>query len=118
MRYRKLDATGDFSFGHGELDYYQDNAEAVAQAVKTRLALWAGEWFLDNQEGMPWGLKVLGKNQATDYDPLIRLRILETSGVVSVESYESAWDEDTRKLSIAVTIATRYGRAQLNTFFQ
>lgn len=109
MRYRKLDQNGDFTFGHGGLDYYQDCPEAAAQAVRTRLALWEGEWFLDEREGTPWGLRVLGKNQAKDYDPLIRLRILETQGVESLENYESAFDENTRKLSIKAEINTIYG---------
>lgn len=114
MRYRKLDNTGDFCFGHGNLDYYQDCPEAVAQAVKTRLALWAGEWFLDQEEGTPWGLRVLGKNRAEDYDPLIRLRILETQGVSSISSYESVWDADSRALAIDVTIDTIYGATSVS----
>lgn len=117
MRYRKLDNSGDFCFGHGNLDYYQDCPEAVAQAVKTRLALWAGEWFLDQEEGTPWGLRVLGKNQAADYDPLIRQRILQTRGVESLENYESVFDENSRHLSIAATIRTIYGPASLNLIF-
>ena len=118
MRYRKLDKNGDFVFGHGELDYHRDSPEAVAQAVMTRLKLWSGEWFLDNQEGTPWGVRVLGKHDAADYDPLIRLRILETPGVESLESYESSWEENSRRLAISATINTVYGQASLNTFFQ
>lgn len=118
MRYRKLDQNGDFVFGHEELDYYQDSPEAVAQAVKTRLMLWAGEWFLDSQEGMPWGLKVLGKNRASDYDPLIRRHILETKGVESLAGYESVWNAETRSLSVSAVINTVYGKADLSVFFQ
>lgn len=117
MKYRKLDDEGDFTFGHGDLDYHKDSPEAAAQAVKTRLMLWAGEWFLDQEEGTPWGLRVLGKNRAADYDPLIRLRILETQGVESLESYESVWDENSRKLEIAATINTIYGQASVNAIW-
>lgn len=118
MRYRKLDENGDFTFGHGDLDYYKDNPEAVAQAVRTRLMLWAGEWFLNQDEGTPWGLRVLGKNSAADYDPLIRLRILETRGVNSIEDYSSDWDENTRRLAISATINTTYGQTAVNAIFQ
>ena len=54
MRYRKLDAAGDFVFGHGAADYHRDSPEAVAQAVLTRLKLHRGEWFLDRSEGTPY----------------------------------------------------------------
>jgi len=33
MRYRKLDDSGDFSFGHGQADFHHNTPEAVAQAV-------------------------------------------------------------------------------------
>src|SRR5260364_424406 len=54
MRYRRLDAAGDYAFGRGLSDFEQDTPEAVAQAVKTRLALRFGEWFLDTSDGTPW----------------------------------------------------------------
>ena len=39
MRYRKLDAAGDYAFGSSRADFHRDTAETVAQAVKTRLML-------------------------------------------------------------------------------
>ncbi len=60
MRYRREDENGDYSFGQGDATFLTDTPEAVAQAVKTRLALWRGQWFLDTEEGTPgnrmfWG---------------------------------------------------------------
>lgn len=109
MRYRKLDADGDFQMGHGEADYHIDSPEAVAQAVKTRLALLAGEWFLDLTEGTPWAARVWGKHVRDTYDPLLRRRILETEGVREITSYESSFDGETRTLTVAATIDTVYG---------
>ena len=81
MRYRKLDADGDFQIGHGAADYHIDRPEGVAQAVKTRLALLAGEWFLDLTEGTPYATHVWGKHTRDTYDPILRRRILQTEGV-------------------------------------
>src|SRR5260363_5516 len=76
MRYRRLDAAGDYAFGRGLSDFEQDTPEAVAQAVKTRLALRFGEWFLDTSDGTPWASRVLGQSAREAVDWTIRERIL------------------------------------------
>ncbi|MFP5675558.1 hypothetical protein ACLD26_23020, partial [Salmonella sp. 741265100_HSA] len=54
MRYRREDGEGDYTFGGGDDTWLINSPEAVAQAVKTRFALWYGQWFLDKTEGTPW----------------------------------------------------------------
>lgn len=111
MRYRKLDADGDYSFGSSRADFLRDTAEAVAQAVKTRLMLTRGEWFLDVREGMPWGGEVLGKQPRASYDWAIRQHILGTAGVTGLAGYSSQLDPDSRGLSVTASISTLYGTA-------
>ena len=77
MRYRKLDADGDYSFGARQADFFRDSPDTVAQAVKTRLMLLRGEWFLDSTE-WPWQGEVLGKQPRASYDWAIRQRMLGT----------------------------------------
>jgi hypothetical protein len=112
MRYRKLTSSGDFTFGTSA-DYYVNNPEAVAQAVKTRLELWEGEWFLDVTEGTPYATEVLGEHTQLLYDMAIRNRILGTQGVIGIEDYASDLNRETRALSIRATISTIYGQVQL-----
>lgn len=112
MRYRALDANGDFVFGHGAADFLVNSPDAVAQLVKTRLALLLGEWFLDTTDGMPWATKVLGAGTMATYNAAIRERILGTDGVVSIVSYSSSVDPITRALSVTVTLDTIYGQTQ------
>ncbi|HWI02401.1 MAG TPA: hypothetical protein VNT52_00985 [Acidimicrobiales bacterium] len=109
-----MDANGDRVFGRGQKDFYRDTPEAVAQAVVTRLRLWLGEWFLDTEEGTPWQAAGLGAGRLVTVDPMIRERILETEGVVSIDAYSSSYDASARKVTIAATISTRYGQAVLN----
>ena len=113
MRYRKLDENGDYTFGGQQADFYRDQVEAVAQAVLTRLKLFAGEWFLDQTEGMPWRTDVLGKYTAGTADGAIRARILGTQSVTSISDYSSTVDRSTRKLAVTVTINTQYGSTTL-----
>lgn len=111
MKYRKWADDTDFQFGHGQADYWQDEAQGVAQAVVSRLRLLAGEWFLDLAEGTDYVGGVFGKYTKESYDPVIRARILGTEGVRSITSYESSIDGDTRRVTIAVDIDTIYGPA-------
>lgn len=118
MRYRKLTVDGDYSFGSGQLDFYRDVPEAVAQAAKTRLLLWVGEWFLDITEGTQYMLGILGKHAKTTADSTIQDRVQKTQGMVNIESYESVVNPDTRAISAEMTINTIYGptRAQIENY--
>lgn len=114
MRYRKLDDAGDMVFGGGQAALYRDQPEAVAQAVKTRLAMRLGEWFLDTSAGTPWNTKILGKFTAATRDSTIRSRILGTTGVTAIDAYSSTFDPDRRAFAAAATISTRYGQAKIS----
>ncbi len=113
MRYRKLTSDGDYSFGSGQLDFYRDVPEAVAQAAQTRLLLWAGEWFLDITEGTPYMLGILGKHSKESANVTIQDRIEGTQGLVDIEEFSSAIDADTRMMSVGCTINTIYGPTAL-----
>lgn len=109
MRYRKLDANGDMTFGRGQANFYRDVPEAPAQAVKTRLLLRLGEWFLDTSDGTPWNEEVLGKHTAGTRDAALRERIVGTEGVSSLDSFNSTFDPNTRRFSVDAVISTVYG---------
>lgn len=112
MRYRKLTADGDYTFGKGNQQFHVNTPEGVAQAVRTRLALWTGEWFLDMTEGTPFTTQVMGTGTQALYDSAIKDRILGTDGVLSISDYASTLDRD-RKLTVSAKITTIYGEATL-----
>lgn len=114
MKYRKLDSNGDYTLGTGQ-DFYEDSPEAVGQAVKTRLELVAGEWYLDESAGFPWDKYILGKLPSNAYDSLIKSYILETRHVQSIVQYSSSLDREARKLTVDATITTDYGQATIGT---
>lgn len=66
MRVRRTTADGDICFGHNANDYLVNTPEAVAQNVRTRLALWQGQWFINTDEGTPYLQQILGKKSAAD----------------------------------------------------
>lgn len=114
MRVRKLDAKGDMQFGRGQADFYRDVPEAPAQCVQTRLWLRLGEWFLDTSDGTAWDTEVLGKNTSGTRDAALRDRIEGTTGVTSLDSFNSTFDPDARRFSVDATVSTAYGPAKLS----
>lgn len=108
MRYRKLDADDDMMFGHQQNDFYMDSVDAVAQAVGTRLRMWAGEFFLDTSDGTAYQ-NIMGTRSQKNIDPIIRARILGTPGVTSVESLEVEINSTIRQATITARISTIYG---------
>jgi hypothetical protein len=121
MRYRKKDTNWDRQFGRGLLDFWHDTPEAVGQAIKSRLWLFRGEWFLATQEGMPWGGfpinddavlqgRVLGKNTEDSRDMAIKVCVLDTEGVLALTDYSSDLDSGTRRFVVRMVVNTIYGR--------
>jgi hypothetical protein len=109
MRYRKLGPDDDYSFGNGQLDFWQDVPEAVAQSVKTRLLLWLGEWFLNIEDGTQYMQGILGKYSQELADTTIQDRVITTTGVTDIQNYASIKNPDTRSISVEFDIDTIYG---------
>jgi len=114
MRYRALAKSGDMQFGRSGL-YLVDSPAAVAQAVKTRLNLMSGEWFLNLSEGTPYGTEILGTLTQGTRDAAIKSRILETPGVQEIVDYSSSVTN--RVMTVSVTVSTQYGLATVEQAF-
>jgi hypothetical protein len=112
VRYRALDSSGDYSFGRGQDNFLVDQPETVAQAIRTRLLLMTGEWFLDVTEGTPYTTDVVGEHTQFTYDAAIQSRVTETPGVLQITTYTSSVVN--RALSIDMTVDTIYGPARLS----
>lgn len=109
MRYRKLSADDDYTFGNGQLDFWQDVPDAVSQACKTRILLWLGEWFLDITDGTPFMQGIFGKYSLEQANVTIQDRALGTQGLTNISNFTSSIDPDNRLMSCQFTIDTIYG---------
>ncbi len=114
MRYRALDQNGDYTFGQNGANILVNSPQTVAQAVRTRLGLIQGEWFLDTTVGTPYNSKILGMGKVSTYDAAIQGVIVGTQGVKRIKSYSSGVDPATRKASINCLIDTVYGETLIN----
>ena len=62
--------------------------ESIAQRIKTRLQLFAGEWFLDRNIGVDWLGEILTKSpQGSVVTSLLRRTILDTPSVTELVSF-------------------------------
>lgn len=110
MKYRKLDNDGDYVIGKNENGFFRDSPDAVAQAIKTRLGLMKGEWMLDTSAGVPYKTDVLGFGNLNRYDFVIQEVIFNTEGVKEIISYNSFYNQYTRKVTISAEVSTIFGK--------
>ena len=113
MKIRKVDNNGDCVFGQPN-DYYENNANGVALLILDRLNLWLGTWFANTNEGMPYFEDMLGKKDITYIESIIRMTILETTGVESMERFECYFNNNTRQLIVEALITTQYGNITIS----
>lgn len=111
MIYRTLTKDGDYSFGNNEWDYTSD-VNAIAQAVKTKILLFYGEWWENIGEGIPMFQSLIGQMNPEGLkisaSLLLSKRIQEVEGVVSVDRIEV--DTEGRTLNFTVDITTTSGQ--------
>lgn len=117
MRYRLLDANGDYTFGQMGSNFAVNSPAAVGQAILTSLKLIQGEWFLDSTAGVPYNKQILGKNTTSTYDYVIQTAILGVQGVQGIATYSSSLDSTTRALSVVCTVDTVYGQTTVSATF-
>lgn len=114
MRYRALDANGDYVIGRSG-QFLANSPQCVAQAIMTRLRQFVGEWFLDTSDGTPYMTEILGTGTQNTRDFAIKDRITGTPGVSSILSYQSNVDA-TRAMTVSVVVDTIYGATSEITF--
>jgi len=93
----------------GSLAVVRD-AEAVGQHARQRLMTYQGEWFLDRTVGVPWIRDILGSQyDAVLAESVIKAEVLDTDGVVDINSFSVRFDRTVRGLSaFNIDVATDY----------
>ena len=113
-KYRRLDANGDMTFGRGA-ESFARGAEAVRQAIETRLRLLRGEWWERPQDGLPLYQQMLGRPctqaQKELMDLLLTERIADTRNVTRVYDAQSAYDG--RAYRFACNVQTEFGETNI-----
>lgn len=83
---------------------------AVAQAVKQKLGLWLGEWFLDTTKGVDWAGVIFAKGTSkARIAQMLRDQIEEVPGVTVVLTMSIDIDPASRSMRVDFTAGTDFG---------
>lgn len=97
-----LDLSSGLRFGAG--------GQGVAQSLRVRLAMFKGEWFLDQTAGVPYYQDLLGKKfNEIRARAAFRTVILATPGVGTLDALTVAYSGITRTLRVTWRVTCTFG---------
>lgn len=108
----KLDNNNDIVISKGQIQQVS-GGDGVAQAARTRLKLFKGEWFFDLEAGMPYFQEIFIKNPSfTLIKNKVREILISVPGIdvqENIVSIDLAFDGADRELTITWRAATAFG---------
>lgn len=105
MIVRSLDGNHDFTFGKGKQDYLTEQ-DAIAQNIQTKLLSFINDCFFDMDAGVDWRRLLGSKNTENEIVLSCRAVILDTEGVVRINSLSSSVQN--RQIIVEYNISTIY----------
>lgn len=107
MIFRSIDGQGDWQFGKGK-ESYQYGQGAISLNVKTRLLSFLNDCFFDMNAGIDWFTYFGLPNKNDEIILRSRAVILQSYGVVSVNSILLNQDRNLRNAILTYSINTIY----------
>jgi hypothetical protein len=99
---------GDLFVGPDGFEFVS-GIDGAAQLCEIALKLFLGEWFLNQQKGMPWYQSILGDKPNLDDAKASAVAVLRAvPTVVSVSSVTASVDKN-RRLSMTASVKTEFG---------
>lgn len=111
MRFRNVDANGDWVFGKGRNSYLRDT-DALMMNIKTRLLSFLGDCFFDAEAGIDWWNLLGGKDQKALLASIQRV-VLRSSNVKRIVEMQSHLTN--RKFSITLSVEFANGEIITDT---
>ena len=102
---RNLNNDGDITVNDFVLD-----KDVILLAIKSRLQFFKGEWFLNTDDGTPYFQDIFVKPARLPLiEGIIKRRIIETPGIVSLNSFNLNFDDVLRELTVDFEALDQYG---------
>jgi len=110
----KLDDTNDLVVENNELVLI-DGVDLIRQLLIQRLQTFLGEWFLDTSLGIPYYQDILKKTAVVStISNILKDEILDTTGVLELQTFELDFTESSRELSLEFSVRTQEGTITIN----
>lgn len=109
MKFRGLDADGDWQLGQGIGSYAQD-AAALALDIAARIRSRKGGCFFAPTDGVDY-TNLMEKGQKANLITALSNTVMQTPGVVKINSVDANFDPRTRGLTMTYNIQTIFTRS-------
>ena len=109
MKFRGIDSNGDWQYGQG-LGSYAKAVDALALDIAARIRSRKGNCFFAVDDGVDY-TNLLEKGRQQDFINGMSNAIMQTEGVVKINSISTDLDRDTRAISLTYDIQTIYSRS-------
>lgn len=106
MIFRQLTASGDWTFGKG-INGYATQQDAIGLNIKTRLLSWRGDCFFSLNDFVDW-IARLDKGQMANLTAELQTVILQSVGVVAINSFTATLNDVSRFYQAVYNIQTIY----------
>lgn len=113
MIFRQLNAAGDWTFGRG-INNYATAEAAIGLNIKTRLLSWKGDCFFALNDFVDW-IARLDKGQQNNLTTELKTVILQSYGVVAINSFTVTLNNVTRIYQATFNIQTIYSSSFQDT---
>lgn len=102
--------TNDLVFKNGAVTVTSSQSEIVAQRLKVTLYTFLGEWFLDDEVGVPYFQQIFGKARSkATVDVIFQNIISKDPGVVEIREFNSTLDNPSRGYSMSFKVRVSDG---------
>lgn len=96
----QLDADGDILLTNNQITM-TTGSEAIRQHLQCRFRFFLGEWFLDEEVGVPYFRDILIKKPVFSVvQQILKGVILDTPGVIELSSFSFEYDQFERQASL------------------
>lgn len=103
---------GDLHLGPNKALVLIEGNDKVAQHLKAHLQSFKGEWFLDENHGVPWFQDIFGKGRSLpQVNQIIKRHVLSVPGVREILSWRTALGAN-RTLSINARVRFANGAVE------
>jgi hypothetical protein len=109
MKFRGIDSAGDWMLGQGLGSYAQESA-ALALDIAARIRERKGECFFAPGDGVDY-TNLLDKGKQAAFENAMSNCIMQTTGVVQINSLVVDFDRRTRAITLTYDIQTIYSRS-------